>query len=128
MDLMRRYSDAYLVASTINTTGQTIKVVGIAAAAAVALGGCAVGSQLGGAVGFAGVLLGAIVALPFYVLGVLVAAQGQILRATIDTAVNTSPLISREELLQVLSLEHAAARADAHPPTGFGGAPGHSPR
>lgn len=121
MNFKKRYADAYLVAGAINATGQTIKVVGLGAAGVVALGGCAVGSQMGAGIGFAGVVLGAIVALPFYVLGVLVAAQGQILRTTIDTAVNTSPLISREELLEIFAVAQVSSKPDTDPPTGLGG-------
>jgi hypothetical protein len=36
--------------------------------------------------------------------GVLVSAQGQIMQAVVDTAVNTSPQISPEEKIQVMGL------------------------
>jgi hypothetical protein len=105
MSLISRYDDAYLVAHTVDAAGRTVKVVGLVVAALIALGGFAVVSKLDVAFGFgfAGLLVGALAALPFYALGVLVSAQAQILKATLDTAVNTSPLLSRDEIRQILT-------------------------
>lgn len=109
MNLMARYDDAYLVARTINAAGQTVKIAGFAVAALIALGGFVVASKVGAAFGFAGLFVGALAVLPFYALGVLVAAQGQILKATLDTAVNSSPLLSHDEIRQILTRSGAAA-------------------
>jgi len=105
MNLMTRYRDAYWTARAINGTGQTIKVLGIALAVALALAGWAAAGKLGAAVGFAALVLGAVVGMPIYALGVIVAAQGQILKATLDTAVNSSPLLSKEEIRGIMSLD-----------------------
>lgn len=102
--LMRRYTDAYMVARTISGAGETIKVVGFAVAACIALAGCAAASQVGTSFGFVAFFFGAAVAVPFYVLGILVSAQGQMLKATLDTAVNSSPLLSQDEVRQIMSL------------------------
>lgn len=110
MSLQNRYTDAYVVARTVNGTGQTVKFVGLVVAVLVTLSGLVAASNLGASVGFAGLLLGVLVALPFYALGVLVSAQGQILKATLDTAVNTSPLLSHDEIRQILT------RSAAPPP------------
>jgi hypothetical protein len=113
MNLMTRYRDAYWTARAINGTGQTIKVLGIALAVALALAGLAIASKLGPAFGFAGLILGAVMGMPIYVLGVIVAAQGQILKATLDTAVNSSPLLSKDEIREIMSLDAGnAAGAD----------------
>ena len=40
----------------------------------------------------------------FYVAGVMVSAQGQLLQATLDTAVNSSPLLDDEQKAQILAL------------------------
>lgn len=117
MNLMNRYNDAYLVARTVDGAGQTIKVVGFAVAAVVAIGGLALGSKLGPAFGFGAVLLGALVALPFYAMGVLVSAQGQILKATLDTAVNSSPLLTQDEVRRILLQE------GGHDPTSYSSLP-----
>jgi hypothetical protein len=102
MNLQNRYADAYLVAQMVNGTGQTVKLVGFLFAALVTLGGLVAASKMGAVVGFAGLLFGILVALPFYALGVLVSAQGQILKATLDTAVNTSPILSQDEIRHIL--------------------------
>jgi hypothetical protein len=103
MSLLNRYADGYLVARTVDATGQTIKIVGFFAAGLTALMGLLAAGQLGALVGFAGLLLGALVALPFYALGVLISAQGQILKATLDTAVHSSPLLSVEEIRHIVT-------------------------
>lgn len=101
--LATRYTDAYLVARTINGLGEGIKIAGFALGGLIVLAGFAAASKIGGAFGFGAILLGAVVALPIYVLGVLVSAQGQILKATLDTAVNSSPLLSHDEVRQILT-------------------------
>jgi len=117
MNLMNRYDDAYLVARTANGAGQIIKVGGLAVAAVVAIGGFALGSKVGPAFGFVAVLLGVLVALPFYAMGVLVSAQGQILRATLDTAVNSSPLLTQDEVRRIL------LQAGGHDPASYSSLP-----
>jgi len=103
MNLETRYADAYLIARTVNGTGQTVKFVGFVAAALVMLGGIALAGKIGTSAAFAGLCLAILVALSFYGLGVLISAQGQILMATLDSAVNTSPLLSQEEIRKMLT-------------------------
>jgi len=102
--LTRRYRDAYLTARSITAVGATVKVLAFVVGGLVALVGLAAGSQ---STQFAigGIILGVILAFPFYVLGVLVSAQGQILKATLDTAVNSSPLLTKDEMRQMMSLQ-----------------------
>jgi hypothetical protein len=102
--LRRRYQDAYLTARTITAVGATVKVLAFVVGGLVALVGLAAGSQ---STQFAigGVILGVILAFPFYVFGVLVSAQGQILKATLDTAVNSSQLLTKDEMRQIMSLQ-----------------------
>jgi hypothetical protein len=52
-----------------------------------------------------GLLLGAPIALFAYVLGALVAAQGQTLKASLDCAVNGSPFLTHEERAHIMSVE-----------------------
>jgi hypothetical protein len=40
----------------------------------------------------------------FFILGSLVSAQGQILKATLDGAVNTSPFLTDEQRAQMMRL------------------------
>lgn len=106
MSLQNRYGNAYLVARSVNGAGQAIKIVGLMAAAVVAIGGFIVASKVSESHGIGSVIgaliPGALVSLPFYALGVLVSAQGEVLKATLDTAVNTSSLLTRDEARQLL--------------------------
>jgi len=69
------------------------------------LGGIIASSQNGILYFFAGLLLGVVVAVPIFVLGVLVAAQGQVLKATLDTAVHSSPFLTKEEMARVMGIK-----------------------
>ena len=103
--LRRRYTDAYRIARAITAVGETVKVIAFVIGGGIALFGLVAGSKsehYEAAVG--GIILGAIVAIPIWVLGILVAALGQILKATLDTAVNTSPLLTKDEMRQIMSL------------------------
>jgi len=102
--IMRRYTDAYRVARTITAFGATVKVIAFVIAAVVALGGVAAASQSGMLV-LAGILIAAIVGIPVYVLGVIVSALGQTLKATLDTAVHSSPFLSKAEMQKIMSLD-----------------------
>jgi len=101
-----RYSDAYLVAKTTSAIGIVVKTVGIILGVLVAIVGVVIGAQHEGApqMVLGGVLLGFVVALPLWVLGVLVCAQAQVLKATLDTAVHSSPFLNKDEMARVMSL------------------------
>ena len=102
----RRYRDAYLVARTTTAIGGAVKFIGIGLGLLVLLAAVVVGSQTDRTfesfVG--GCLVGAVVAVPLFVLGVLVSAVGQSLKATLDTAVHSSPFLKREDMARVMSL------------------------
>lgn len=101
--LIERYRDAYRLASSIVGFGATLKTVG------VILGGLVILVTLGSESTFrsgalfpepnsppltiAGLCAGLCVVAAFWVCGVLVAAQGQVLRATLDGAVAVSPFL-----------------------------------
>lgn len=100
--IKRRYSDAYAVAGVVVGFGDIIKIVGVVAGVVIfiaifigSLGADFRSSSIGGLIG--GLVLGSATGFLFYLLGVIVAALGQILRATLDTAVNTSPFLSDDQ-------------------------------
>ena len=62
------------------------------------------GGNAGMLYALAGTGVALVVAIPIYVLGILVAAQGEILKATLDTAVTNSPFLKSEEMARVMSL------------------------
>ena len=96
---MNRYRDAYLVARTIITVGGVVKSVGVVLAIVVTLV-----ALLKFKMELASVLAGLVIGVPLYVLGILVSAQGQILKATLDTAVNGSPHLSNDQKAETMSL------------------------
>lgn len=105
-----RYTDAYRVAFATVTIGGTIKVLAIVAGGlALIIPMMGVSSVLAsGGSGNAAALLVALVAalavgVPLYALGILVTAHGQVLKATLDTAVNTSPLLDNEQKAGIIA-------------------------
>lgn len=110
--LKRRYGDAYRVAKATVNFGNGIKIAGIVLAALILLGtlmGTLIAvsqsdSMIGGALLIPGILLAGFVGLLFYLLGVLVAAQGQTLLASLDSAVNSSPFLTNDQKAEIMSL------------------------
>ena len=102
--IMTRYTDAYVTARTVTAYGATVKSIAWFIGGGIGLIGLIAGSQsMQYALG--GLFLGAVVAIPIYILGVLVSAQGQILKATLDAAVNSSPLLNKDQMRQIMSLD-----------------------
>ncbi|MDC0275073.1 hypothetical protein OAK76_02490 [Akkermansiaceae bacterium] len=99
-----RYKDAYVTAEAIDGIGSAIKVLGIVVGVIIVLVGMVLASQGGAFLFLASLVSGAVTAIPIYVLGILVSAQGQVLKATLDTAVNTSPFLDDGERALVMSL------------------------
>jgi hypothetical protein len=105
----RRYLDAYRVARFIVGLGTFIKVLGAVAGILVFVIGLfgasetfgRNGQEIAGLVAF---LMGAVVWLVFFIAGVIVSAQGQQLKATLDSAVHTSPFLDPEGKARAMSL------------------------
>ncbi len=102
--VMSRYTDAYLIARTLNGFGATVKLIAVILAGAIAVGAVILGNK-SPVFAVGGITVGIIVAVPVYILGILVSAQGQILKATLDAAVHTSPLLTKDEMRQIMSLD-----------------------
>jgi len=101
-----RYQDAYLVARATTGIGAVVKFVGIGLGVLVWLVMVILGSQANrtGEAFLGGLVFGAVVAIPLYVLGVLVSALGEVLKATLDTAMHGSPFVKKEDMARVMSL------------------------
>lgn len=103
-----RYRDAYLVARATASIGYAVKNIGIGLGLVIVLGAVIAATQTQGiqiaAILFGGVLVAAVVGVPLFVLGILVAAQGQILKATLDSAVHTSPFLQKQDMAKIMSL------------------------
>src|SRR2546422_11685371 len=97
-----RYRDAYTVAASIAGLGSLVKTLGIVAGVVVALLGLASAGSFGAGAFVVFLILAVGVGGMFFMFGVMVAAQGQVLLAVLDTAVNTSPLLSVEQKGEVI--------------------------
>lgn len=104
--LMKRYKDAYLVARSTNGFGILIKTIGIIVGALFVVGGLYLANEGRGAqmFGLMAVGLGIFIGMLFYLLGILISAQGQILKASLDSAVNTSPFLTNRDRAALMSL------------------------
>lgn len=99
--LVHRYRDGYLVARATIAFATLIKGLGWIVAiitwiAAIGIGANQYGSAKAGVI-FTGLMWGVIQLVVFHFLGVLLAAIGQVLRATLDTAVHSSPFLTDSE-------------------------------
>jgi RNA polymerase subunit RPABC4/transcription elongation factor Spt4 len=107
--LMKRYKDAYLVAKVTDGFGGMIKGIGIVIAVLLALVGfLLMGNGRAGdatfAVGVMTLMSGIVAGVWIYIAGVLVSSQGQILKASLDGAVNSSPFLANEHKAKIMSL------------------------
>jgi predicted RNA-binding Zn-ribbon protein involved in translation (DUF1610 family) len=98
--VVSRYSDAYFNARAIVGFGTAIKIIGIVVAALFVVGSLLADARyLLIAVPFA-LVIGAM----FFLMGIFVSAQGQILKATLDGAVNSSPFLTNNQRAKIMSL------------------------
>lgn len=108
---VKRYRDAYRTASFLVTLGNVIKVGGVVVGVLVILMMASAGKNLGAGLGLGvgGVFFGALLAGVFFIVGVVVSAEGQKLLAHLDVAVAESPFMTDDERLQAMGLEGAYA-------------------
>lgn len=103
--VMSRYSDAYRVAGALAAIGNVLKLVGFVGAVLV---GVLSAIYLPPEARAAGLVFGLIIAgiwfAVFFVSGLIISAQGQLLQATLDGSVNTSPFLTNEQRSEVMGL------------------------
>lgn len=108
--LASRYREAYLLARFLVRAGQGLQVMGLIVGVLVLSGalflleeskqfglGSIEGPQM-----FGSLILGFLTGAPFFVLGLITGAQGQILLAALDTAVNSNRQLTSEEAERIL--------------------------
>jgi hypothetical protein len=119
---VNRYRDLYRAASLLTGLGTTVKTIGIVVAIVILFFWFIVGiatvsetssSPFAGTAGFfvctiIGVVFGALVGGLFFLLGILISAQGQLLMVHADAAVHTSPFLSDMERAAAMSLPYTA--------------------
>lgn len=111
--LLHRYTDAYLVAKVTVGIGSLIKTVGIIFAALIFLSAFGLGSYITSGNGNGVILISVLVVgasyaftvgFVFYVIGIIVSANGQVLKATLDNTVGNSPFLTNNLKARVMSL------------------------
>jgi endogenous inhibitor of DNA gyrase (YacG/DUF329 family) len=103
--VVSRYRDAYRVSGALIALGNTIKILGAGAAAIIVVGVASLDRGL--VVG--GLVVGAIAGVLLWVGGVVVASQGQILRATLDNAVASSHFLTHHERAAAMGIPASIA-------------------
>lgn len=111
--VMNRYTDAYRVARTTVIIGNVLKVLGVLAGLvigvsvfAVFAGALRTSAQSGMAGAVMGLFFGGGTFAFFFVLGVVISAQGQLIKATLDSAVGVSPFLTEEQRAEVMSVRY----------------------
>lgn len=99
----RRYNDAYRVAREVIGFGKGVKAIGLLVAFVIAILGFLAGKNVGIGVAVAGAILGVFMGALINVIGVLIVALGQTQYATLDVAVNTSPILEMEAKAGILA-------------------------
>jgi hypothetical protein len=95
--------------------GRAIKIVGAILGALIAISSLssAGGSSGSGLLALSGIVFGVVVGVLFWVCGVVVAAQGQILLATLDNAVASSHFLTDPERADAMGLPRGVAERNA---------------
>jgi hypothetical protein len=109
--LIARYADAYTEAHAAVAVGQVVKFVGVILFIVILIAGLLMARghsefgqiEMNGAIGGMGFTLACLVGIPTFILGILVAAQGQTQLATLDTAVNSSRHLKDDDVAKILS-------------------------
>lgn len=104
--VVHRYRNAYHHARAICTMGSLVKGAALALAGLFAFAGLVMSQQShqGSMYVAAGIAAAIAVGVPVYILGILVSAQGEILKATLDTAVQSSPFMSEGQMREAMGL------------------------
>jgi len=122
-NVLTRYQDGYRLARVINGMGQACKIVSVIIGVVILFTGLVVqanhptittGGTGAGTNGFEispygttsllAFLVAIVVGFIGWIFGVLLAAQGQILKAQLDTAVHNSPFLNDAQRIEVMSL------------------------
>ena len=103
--VVNRYRNAYRVAAALVGLGVAIKIVGAILAVIILIGALKAGES----VVLAGIVIAAVVGIQFWVISVIVEAAGEILRATLDSAVAHSPFLTDHDRLDAMGLPRSIA-------------------
>jgi|GEM_PF-676644 len=103
--LLQRYLDAYRIANGTILLGTIIKWGSVILAAIIIIASATESKSQGELVIASAIAFGIAIAIVGFALGVMISAQGQIMLATVDTAVNTSPFATMGEKAKIIGIE-----------------------
>jgi len=112
--LSKRYGDAYIVGRATDGVGTFFKGIGIILGLLVCVASIlwmVVASSREAQFGIIGLGFGIFIGASWYILGVVVSAVGQILKAALDTAVSSSSFLNDEQRAKIMSLPHKEQQA-----------------
>jgi hypothetical protein len=126
----KRYRDGYRVARAINGYGGAIKAIGFLISLVICIAGFVIGGGIadqanrgpfggpgagvGVVIGFIFIAFGVVIGVVFWIIGVLYMAQAQRLKASLDSAVNSSPFLADLERAEMMSLPTGSAKVDRY--------------
>ncbi len=104
--VMGRYKDAYFVSRSIVGIGTLVKVIGVIVGIVLFVIQSATASYLfrSDAAIVMSFTTSFIAGLVIYIVGVIVSAQGQMLKASLDSAVHSSPFLDDDQRVRVMSI------------------------
>ena len=102
--LTKSYTDAYAVAGRVTACGKAIKTAGAVLVILIILAAVITADYLKMFYPLAGLIIAGVAGYLSYWAGLLFCAQGQILKASLDNAVNSSPFMGNEIKAKVLSI------------------------
>jgi hypothetical protein len=108
--LATRYRESYLLAETIVGAGTVVKVLSVILAVTIGALGLSAASEVGFGHG-AAVISALTVGLGSWLGGLLLTAQGQLLLASLDQAVGTSPFLEDDQKAAIMALPWEPAPA-----------------
>lgn len=104
--LSRRYQDAYNIANSIISNGEMVKGLGMFLAFIIAIAGVGFGVKMEMfSVAAIGIVAAFSVGLILNACGAIIMALGQMLLASLDSAVNTSPLINAAQKAKIIGVD-----------------------
>ena len=102
-----RYADAYTTAGAVTGLSVVIKITGIGLGFIICFAAFIVGSNTPGLEGFIigfGLIFGIVTGIVLYLIGILAGALGQLLKASLDSAVHSSPFLDENQKASTMRL------------------------
>lgn len=101
----KRYSTAYNIANSNEGTGSIYKALAFLVGVLVVVGAVMLSFNFDLWISFFAAVVGIAIAINIYITGIQIMAQGQLVKATLDTAINTSPFLNDEQKATVMGLK-----------------------